>query len=254
LPKLRLDQSAVDGIINADSIDDAWKILRNIAYSCKIDHMIYGSNRLRRVGDFGNAADSYFLSTLPKDLMGRFVDDELYRHLPVSIWAMQNKGVVSLKHGSDLYNSGSIDGDMAEAQQLFMDAGVTGGYVISFNEPGSAEAAALCYISMQHAQEIMDDIWNENGAVLQTYATLFNLRVASLPVPLRGKNLTARQKEVLQWAARGKTTNEIATILGLSVATIEKHLRQAREAFSVNTTLQAVLYAQITSQEFTKNR
>lgn len=249
-----LDQGAVDRIIDAVSIDDAWSILQEKVQAAGFDRILYGSNRLRRVGDFGDAADSFFLSDLPDALVDKLVNEELYRHLPVAVWAMKNKGVVSLKHGSDLYHSGQLSGPMEKTQKLFMDAGITGGYVISFNEPGSAEAAALSVMSLGASQEEVDDLWQRHGCVLQTYGSLFNLRISSLPVPLPGKALTDRQKEVLHWIAQGKTTNEIATILNLSVATIEKHLRHAREAFSVNTTLQAVLYAQITSQIFTKER
>ena len=249
-----LDNDAVDRIINATSVDCAWSVLQEKVQAAGFDKILYGSNRLRRIGDFGDAADSFFLSDLPDPLVHRLVNEELYRHLPVAIWAMKNKGVVSLKHGSDLYHSGNLSHDMEKSQKLFMDAGVTAGYVISFNEPGSAEAAALCFMSLGKSQEDIDDVWTEHGCVLQTYGALFNLRMSALPVPLPGKDLTNRQKEVLQWIAKGKTSGEIATILNLSVATIEKHLRQAREAFSVNTTLQAVLYAQITSQIFTKER
>ena len=249
-----LDHAAVDQIINASSIDDAWETLQKKSDEAGFDRLIYGSNRLRRVGDFGNAADSYFKSDLPEHLVRRLVDEELYRSLPVAIWAMKNKGVISLQYGSNLYHAGELPPKMAETQKLFMDAGVTGGYVISFNEPGSVEAAALTYISLGKPQETIDEIWSNSGRNLKTYGSLFNLRASNLPIPMRGKKLTDRQKEVLHWIAQGKTSSEIATILDLSVATIEKHLRQAREAFGVSTTLQAVLYAQITSQIFTQPR
>ncbi len=251
---LDLDRKSVDMIINARSIDDAWDIIRKKKADVGFDYVLYGSNRLRRVGDFGDAADSYFLSDLPGNLLHELVNNELYRHLPVAVWAMQNKGVVSLKYGSDLYHSNALSPEMERSQKFFMDAGVLGGYVISFNEPGTAEAAALCFMSATKKQGEVDALWEECGPVLQTYASLFNLRASSLPIPIRGKDLKPRQKEILQWIAQGKTSSEIATILNLSVATIEKHLRQAREVFGVNTTLQAVLYAQISAQIFTVKR
>jgi len=71
--------------------------------------------------------------------------------------------------------------------------------------------------------------------------------MASLPIPTQRNDLTERQKEVLHWVAHGKTSAEIATILGLSSATIEKHLRQARDTLGVSTTTQAVLFALCTS-------
>ena len=77
-----------------------------------------------------------------------------------------------------------------------------------------------------------------------------HLRIASLPYA--GPNpLTARQREVLEWVGEGKTAQDVATILKVSVATVEKHLRLAREALGVETTTQAVLKASLKKQIFT---
>jgi len=62
--------------------------------------------------------------------------------------------------------------------------------------------------------------------------------------------LTKRQREVLQWVGDGKTTQDIAILLDLTSATIEKHLRLAREALDVETTAQAVLKAAFLNQMF----
>ncbi len=50
--------------------------------------------------------------------------------------------------------------------------------------------------------------------------------------------------EVLDVVGNGKTGQNIAILMGLSAATVEKHLRLAREALDVESTAQAVLYAQ----------
>ncbi|MEP3034604.1 MAG: sigma factor-like helix-turn-helix DNA-binding protein, partial [Pseudoruegeria sp.] len=46
------------------------------------------------------------------------------------------------------------------------------------------------------------------------------------------------------------TTQEIAQIMGLTAATVEKHLRLAREVLDVETTAQAVLKASFNNQIF----
>lgn len=40
----------------------------------------------------------------------------------------------------------------------------------------------------------------------------------------RNRLLTSREREVLRWLARGKTNAEIGVILGISTATVGKHL------------------------------
>ena len=39
-----------------------------------------------------------------------------------------------------------------------------------------------------------------------------------------GRLLTLREREVLDWLARGKSNSEIGDILGISAATVGKHL------------------------------
>jgi LuxR family transcriptional regulator len=62
--------------------------------------------------------------------------------------------------------------------------------------------------------------------------------------------LTARQREVLGWVGDGKTVQDIALLIGLTPATVEKHLRLARAALNVETTAQAVLKAAFQNQIF----
>jgi len=60
------------------------------------------------------------------------------------------------------------------------------------------------------------------------------------------KTVTAlgkREVEALTWAARGKTSAEIAQILGLSKRTIDFHIENARGKLGVATRMQAVLKA-----------
>ena len=47
--------------------------------------------------------------------------------------------------------------------------------------------------------------------------------------------LTAREREVLHWVAEGKRDSEIAVILGVSVRTIEQHVRVCLRKLGVET-------------------
>ena len=78
---------------------------------------------------------------------------------------------------------------------------------------------------------------------------LLHLKLLTLPYS-GARALTKRQREVLQWVGDGKTTQDIAILLDLTPATVEKHLRLAREALDVETTAQAVLKAAFYNQMF----
>ncbi|MBL1435540.1 MAG: autoinducer binding domain-containing protein [Rhodobacteraceae bacterium] len=53
-------------------------------------------------------------------------------------------------------------------------------------------------------------------------------------------NLSAREIEVLQWVAAGKTYQDIGDILSISDRTVEVHLRSSRDKLGALTTVQAV--------------
>ena len=66
-------------------------------------------------------------------------------------------------------------------------------------------------------------------------------------LPIRGK-LTNRQREALYWISKGKSIFETSIIMNLSVPTIDKHLRLARENLDSKTTIEAMVKAQTNAQ------
>ena len=99
-------------------------------------------------------------------------------------------------------------------------------------------------------QAELDEIWSEKGREINVLNQVAHLKFTSLPLPRNQPRLSARQREVLEWVGDGKTTQDIAIILGLTTATVDKHLRKAREALLVETTAQAVRKASVQNQIF----
>jgi DNA-binding NarL/FixJ family response regulator len=63
------------------------------------------------------------------------------------------------------------------------------------------------------------------------------------PAELFGGGLTARQREVLQLVAEGKTAKEIAAILTISTKTVEFHKSAIMEELGLRTTAELTRYA-----------
>lgn len=59
----------------------------------------------------------------------------------------------------------------------------------------------------------------------------------------QGRTLRERERQVLQLVAEGKTTKEIATILGISVKTAESHRASIMERLNIHDTAGLVRYA-----------
>jgi DNA-binding response OmpR family regulator len=68
-------------------------------------------------------------------------------------------------------------------------------------------------------------------------------RIARQAVWPKQVTLRDRELETLTWAARGKTSAEIATILGLAKRTVDFHIDKARGKLGVATRIQAVMKA-----------
>ncbi len=62
-------------------------------------------------------------------------------------------------------------------------------------------------------------------------------------IPPVGVELADREREVLTWSARGKTSSEIALILGLSKRTVDFHIDNARTKLGVATRIEAAIRA-----------
>lgn len=56
-------------------------------------------------------------------------------------------------------------------------------------------------------------------------------------------NLTRRETECLQWVARGKSSAEIAIIIGISVRGVDFHIESARKKLDAVNRAQAVAIA-----------
>jgi len=58
-----------------------------------------------------------------------------------------------------------------------------------------------------------------------------------------GPMLTAREREVLQLTAEGKSTKEVASLLKVSVKTVETHRRQLMEKLQINSVAELTKFA-----------
>jgi DNA-binding response OmpR family regulator len=79
--------------------------------------------------------------------------------------------------------------------------------------------------------------------VLDTILRARLARVVRTPIYRRELSLSDREAETLTWSARGKTSDEIAQIIGVSRRTVDFHLDNARSKLGVATRIEAVANA-----------
>jgi DNA-binding response OmpR family regulator len=79
--------------------------------------------------------------------------------------------------------------------------------------------------------------------ILTAIITARLTRVARTAIWPRAIDLTDREIEALTWAARGKTSSEIAMILGLTKRTVDFHIDNARLKLNASTRMHAAVKA-----------
>lgn len=237
-------------MIEMSSIEEVW------AFHCRrmseygFDRLLYGYTRFKTNNSLGPMEDALILSNHPGDYVDRFFGDGHYMYGPMMRWCLENKGVCSWSWIGEQLENGRLNEKELRTLALNREYGVTAGYTICF-KCGSARSLSGIGLTARRgvSQEDIDKVWVENERDLKLYNKILHLKISSLPHGHEDR-LTDRQREVLEWAADGKSIADIARLIGRKPATVEKHLRLAREAMNAGTTAQAVLKASVRNQIF----
>ena len=231
----------------AGSVEEVWTLLTEKMKTYGFDRLIYGFTRNMTSFGLGGPGDFLILSTHTPEYTTRFIDDRLYFDAPMFNWALRNTGACSWSWMERNFHSFSDREREVIAFNRLM--GVTAGYTISFQDNKVRNRAGLGLTARPGmTQAEVDALWETSGHEIQVMCQVTHLIFTTLPYTPPGRSLTSRQREVLEWVGDGKTAQDISILMGVSPATIEKHLRLAREALDVETTAQAVLKASFQTQ------
>ncbi|GGH18027.1 LuxR family transcriptional regulator [Cribrihabitans marinus] len=214
--------------------------------------LLYGFTQFRTATSLGDPEDFVILTNHCQDYIDGFINSGLYFHAPMLRWALENEGAGSWRMISELMVTEAADcPKMREVHAFNARFGVKAGYTVSFNSVSPRAKGAISLCAAKHLdQAAVDAIWAEHGQDLLLMNNMAHLKILTLPYTAPNRALTRRQREALQWVGDGKTIQDIAMLMGLTSATVEKHLRLARESLAVETTAQAVLKATLQNQMF----
>jgi len=239
----------MEAIMAAQSIEEIWPVHKKAMAGYGFNRLIYGMTRSRSRENLGNRDDFLVLTNMPESYMKPYFEEGLYLHAPMMQWVLHNTGACSWSWMAE--NEDNFTERQKYVMQYNYDCGIRTGYSIGFNKITQRSRAAIAMIAdIGVPQEDVDAMWAEHGREILAMNNNMHLKVMNLPYTAAHKNLTNRQREALEWVGEGKTTQDIGTIMGLTAATIEKHLRLAREVLDVETTAQAVVKASFQNQIF----
>ena len=246
---MTLDVAAhLDALLQASAIEETWRLHCDAMATFDFDRLLYGFTRFRSPSSLGHPDDLLVLSNMDSRYIQTFIRERLFEKAPMVRWASRNTGACSWRWMQQ--NEETMDDGEREVVEFNKAWGVIAGYTISFPEVSTRSRGAIGLVARPGlSQTAVEECWADHGRVIHLLNTAFHLKATSLPYSPENP-LTARQREVLEWVADGKGIQDIALILGLTTATVEKHLRLAREVLGVETTAQAVLKASQKNQIF----
>lgn len=233
------------------NVEDLWAHHTKTLAGYGFDRVFYGFNAFRGAGLYDNPEDALLLTNMPPDYVEAYVNGGMFRDGVMMRWATENTGAASWR---DVYmamaNHEPSKGELAMRAMNEKHA-ITAGYTISFPMAiKNANAGIGMAVKKGMGQDEADTIWQQHGEDIEAICQVAHLCILQLPATGQRKLLTPRQSEVLEFVADGKTMADVAMLLERNVATVEKHLRGARDALGVETTAQAVRKASILNQIF----
>lgn len=245
------DRNYLVELTNADSIEELWSMHCAKMAQYGFDRLLYGFTRFRTPNSLGDPNDFLLLTNHDESYTNVFVGQRLYHHAPMVHWALQNDGACSWGVLREMIESGTLTTDEQRVLEFNLGQGVEAGYSISFRSVSTRAKGAIALTARPGlSQAAVDATWDRHGTDIMLMNNIVHLKILTLPYVPPNQSLTRRQREALEWVGDGKTMADIATIMGLTQATVEKHLRLAREALNVDTTAQAVMKAAFQNQMF----
>jgi DNA-binding CsgD family transcriptional regulator len=233
--------SLITRIAEARRVEAVWDLAIGHFRAFGFSRVNYGFTRFRHNRSIGDPDDAVYLSTADADYVRHYFRGGFYARTPVYRWAVQNEGACTWAWVQKAYDAGTLSAEEADAVRQNAAMGVAAGVAISFPETSTRSKGALGLIAdkgMTH--DDVDLLWAEKRNEILSVAHVMHMRIVQLPATNARRALTARQREALEWVADGKTMQDVALLMGVSSAMVEKHLRLARDALDVETTAQAV--------------
>ncbi len=250
-----IDPAVLGRLLDASTMEELWNAHTRLMAGYGFDRLLYGSTQFRTAHSLGCPEDFLVLTNHDPDYAGPFVNDGLYFHAPMVRWSLENDGAGSWSVLDARLKADDFTPEERAVIAFNRKHGVTAGYSISFRSLRPRMKAAIALTARAGmTQAEVDALWQRDGADILALNNVAHRCIMSLPYDSPRQPLTDRQREVLDWVGDGKTVQDIALLMGLTPATVEKHLRLARRALSVETTAQAILKAAFQNQIFIFDR
>ena len=227
-----------------EDVPSSWALLTNELQGFGFDRAIYGRSTVSLPAAADRIDDAVIISNYSSEFMDFYMAERAYAFDPMLRWALANSGALSWGRVARQLERGELNGDIARTLEAFEALGHKTGYTYSLapRRSGAGEVFGLCGIEGV-SQDELDRIWAQNRAHIEGVLKLFSLSMQRLPERSGSWELSERQAEILRLVADGKSTRDVAVLLGLHRRTVEDHLSAVRRSIGAETTMHALAIA-----------
>ena len=235
----------VTNLIDSTTVPEVRQTFFDAMASYGFEHTFYAARFLLSLPTSVFHEEVEIFNNFPTDFVDTLVAHEIPSGSRWASWALRNSGNISLATLAETYGGDGLSETASER-------GLAGGRLLSLKDKVLRSHGAVILnprlgISVIEA----DEVWEQNADDVRALCWIMHMRMATILRRRSAAILTKRQREVLEWSSAGKTVAEIGTIIGVTAATVEKHLRLARESLGAGNTALAILKAHLTNQIFT---
>ncbi|WP_319496177.1 LuxR family transcriptional regulator [uncultured Cohaesibacter sp.] len=214
-------ETTIRNIQDASTVDAAFEVFKTYLVDLGYDNAVY--TLLTDHPSIGQQALHGVATDYPEDWIRYYIEQDYQQIDPVCIYSLKRPVPFFWKDAVEsLRRDPHIDPSLLARSSLVMDqgaeAGVADGIGMSFiNRYGEVAGFGISRerVEPTHDYTVLSTIY--------LAASMFHDKFLSLHSNVATPSLTEREKDILAWAAEGKSDWEIATILGIKHPTVRYH-------------------------------
>lgn len=219
-------QDMLNNIAEASSLSELWRIIRRFYRSRGFKAIAYFLPRRPKMA--GSHEMDIYQHGFPQRIVEAYIEVGQGKFDPVPRYALEKGRPV---RWSETWEHLKRDANQAQVRELLHTLGNGDGYTLPVFGPNGRDAAVA--IGHPIDEKVLDEVSVEHlHLVAQAAHTRFCTLMPEWPEP--SNPLSAREQEILDWVAKGKSNSVIAEILHLSTGTVDTYLRRIYEKLDVS--------------------
>mgnify|MGYP003625852040 CR=1 FL=1 len=235
-----IDTSALQ-LPDISNVAELRQTLESFCTAAGYRYFTYISGRVvvgRRVTSFDPRERPFRLTNLPTDWQSEYSEKRYYDHDPVMLFALYN---LLPDRWTNIIRRNEMNAKQKKIITDAADSGLRDGLIVPVHGPGG-EFAVLSLSHDETPKQAKTNVESDD-AMIHLFALRFHSLARTMLGPVEPEapvELTSREIDVLFWTAEGKSSWDISQILAISEATVNFHIKSAKEKLGVYNKTHAV--------------